>query len=132
MEKDIIKQIIENDPFLKYLGIKILELKEGYCKLSVDFKRELTRSGGILNGGAISSLADAAGGCAVLTLDQGKNQVTIDLNVSFLRPIKNGPVTVEGRVTKVGKSLSFADMQIFDGEGAKCAVAKGTWFFVPF
>lgn len=132
MDKTNIKQIIENDPFLKYIGVKVLELKDGYCKLSVVFKHDLTRSGGILNGGAIAGLADAAGGCAVLTANPGKNQVTVDLNLSFLRPIKKGPVVAEARVTKTGKTLSFADIKISDGDKEECAVANGTWFFVPF
>lgn len=130
MDRDSIKQVIENDPFLKEVGVKVLELKEGFCRISVDFKHKLTRTGGILNGGAISTLADAAGGCAVLTLNDGSNQVTVQLDISFLRPIKNGPVIAEAKITKKGKSLSFADIQISDGNGEKCAVAKGIWFFI--
>ncbi len=132
MENENIRQIIENDPFLKRVGVKVLEMKEGYCRISVDFKQELTRSGGILNGGVISTLADAAGGCAVLTANPGKNQVTVELNISFLRPIKTGPVIAEGKVIKTGRSLSFADIRIFDGDKVECATAKGTWFFISF
>ena len=132
MDDGNIKQVIENDPFLDFVGVKILELKEGYCRLSVDLKHELTRSGGIMNGGAISTLADATGGCAVLTANPGRNQVTVNLNISFLMPIKKGPVTAEGKVVKTGKSMSFADIKIFDGDGIECAVASGTWFFVQF
>ncbi|MCL4399158.1 PaaI family thioesterase [Candidatus Parvarchaeota archaeon] len=132
MDEDNIKQIIENDPFLKYVGIKILEIGEGRCKLSMGFRHEVTRSGGIMNGGAISTLADAAGGCAVVTVNGGKNQVTVELDVSFMRPIKTGPVIAEARVTKTGRSMSFADIDVYDGKGVKCATVKGIWYFVDF
>ncbi|MCL4400418.1 PaaI family thioesterase [Candidatus Parvarchaeota archaeon] len=130
MDNKAIRQVIESDPFLKYVGVKVLVLKEGYCKISVDFREELTRFGGLLNGGAIATLADAAGGCSVLTLNDGSNQVTAQLDISFLKPIRSGPVIAEANVIKKGKSLSFADVQVYDGDGDKCAVAKGIWFFV--
>ena len=130
MDNKAIKQIIEADPFLKYIGIKVMTLKEGYCKISLDFRDELTRLGGILNGGVIATLADAAGGCSVLTLNDGSNQVTVKLDVSFLKPMNNGPIVAEAKVTKSGKHLSFAEIEMFDGNGALCATASGVWFFI--
>ena len=130
MENNVIKEIIEEDPFLKYVGIKVLSLKEGYCKMSIDFRQNLTRLGGMLNGGVIATLADAAGGCSVLTLNNGSNQVTVKLDVSFLKPINNGPIVAEAKVKKPGKHLSFVDIELFDGNGELCATASGIWFFV--
>ena len=130
MYKDIIKRLIEQDPFLKTLGVKVISFSNGRCKISVEFKESLTRTGGIMNGGAIATLADAAGGCAVLTCNEGNDQVTVDLDISFLRPIRKGPVTAEAKVTKKGISISFADISIFDGSKTLCAIAKGTWFFM--
>jgi acyl-CoA thioesterase len=130
MENNAIKKIIEEDPFLKYVGIKVLSLNGGHCKLSIDFRQNLTRLGGMLNGGAIATLADAAGGCSVLTLNNGSNQVTVKLDVSFLKPINSGPVVAEAKVKKSGKNLSFADIEIFDGDGVLCATASGIWFFI--
>ncbi len=128
MDKTVIKRIIEEDPFLKYVGVKVLSLKEGYCKISVGFRKELTRLGDMMNGGAIATLADSAGGCAVLTLNDRSNQVTVQLDTSFLRTIKTGPVVAEASVTRKGKVLSFADVKIFDGDKQLCAAAKGIWF----
>ncbi len=130
MHKDIIKRLIEEDPFLKNVGIKVMSVSKGRCKIAVEFKEELTRTGGIMNGGAIATLADATGGCAVLTQNEGRNQVTVDLSISFLNPIENGPVIAEGHVTRTGKRLSFAYIEIFDGKGKLCATAHGTWFFI--
>ena len=130
MHKDVIKRLIEEDPFLKTVGVKVTSLSYGKCKISVEFKDALTRTGGIINGGAIATLADAAGGCAVLTCNEGNDQVTVSLNISFLRPIKKGPITAEAEVTKKGNSLSFADIYIFDGYKSLCATANGLWFFL--
>ncbi len=129
MENKDIEQLLKEEPFLRYIGVEIAEFKEGYCRLSVNLKHELTRSGNIMNGGAIAALADAAGGCVVYSLNK-RNHVTADLSLSFMKPIRTGPVTAEARIVKTGKSLTFVDIRIFDGNRVECAMAKGTWFFL--
>jgi len=95
----MIEKLIMNDPFINYLGIKVRILGDGKAEATVDFKKELMRSGDIMNGGAIASLIDTAGGTAVLTLSKS-NQVTVNLNLNFLKAIDNGPVKAVAEVTK--------------------------------
>ncbi|MGC8662959.1 MAG: PaaI family thioesterase [Thermoplasmata archaeon] len=129
---EFLKSVIEMDPFLKHVGIKILSLEEGYAKLSMDFREEITRLGGIANGGAIATLADSTGGTSVSTLLTGKNQVTISLNIEFLESIENGPVIGEGKIERKGKHLAFASINIYDGKGKLCAHAQGVYFLKDF
>ncbi|MCI4434752.1 MAG: hotdog fold thioesterase [Euryarchaeota archaeon] len=128
---DILKSLIESDPFLRYVSIHVIEMKEGYAKLSMDFREEITRIGNMANGGALATLADATGGASVLSLMEGKNQVTVSLNIDFLEPVKNGPVIAEGKVIRKGKNLVFSEIKIFDGMGKLCAHATGIWFYLP-
>ncbi|HEU13174.1 MAG: PaaI family thioesterase [Thermoplasmata archaeon] len=128
---EILKKIIESDPFLRHVGIRVLHMEEGYAKLSMDFREEITRIGGIANGGALATLADAAGGTSVLSLREGKNQVTVNLSIDFLEPVDNGPVTAEANVVRRGKNLVFSEIKIKDGRGRLCARASGIWFFIP-
>lgn len=51
-----LKNIIEMDPFLKHVGIRVISLEEGYAKLSMEFREEITRIGNTANGGAILHL----------------------------------------------------------------------------
>jgi acyl-coenzyme A thioesterase PaaI-like protein len=50
MEFDVLKELIENDPFLKVLGIRVEKIERGSCRLSVNFTKELPRFGDVLNG----------------------------------------------------------------------------------
>ncbi len=127
-----LKELIESDPFLKYVSIHVMHMKRGYAKLSMDFREEITRIGNMANGGAIATLADAAGGASVLSLMEGKNQVTVNLHIEFLEPVRNGPVIAEAKVIRKGKHLVFSEIYIYDGNGKLCAHANGIWFFVDF
>ena len=124
-----LKDLIENDNFIKYIGAKVELMERGHCKLSLAFKDNLTRFGNIINGGVIATLADAAGGCAVLSINDGRDQVTVNLNVLFLSAIKSGPIVAEADIIRAGKNMAFAEINIFDSSGKKCATAIGSWFF---
>jgi uncharacterized protein (TIGR00369 family) len=125
----VLKELIENDNFLKYIGAKVEKMEPGYCKISLEIKDNLKRYGDIINGGVIATLADSAGGCAVLSINEGKDQVTVNLNISYLSAIKSGPVSAEANIIRSGNNMAFAEIQIYDGSGKKCAIATGTWFF---
>lgn len=129
MSLEILKEVLESDPFLKYIGIKVEKISEGSCVLYMDFKQEVTRFGGMVNGGAIATLADAAGGCAALTSNLGYNEVTVDLEVTYLRPVTEGPVKAISKVIKSGKNLAYALIEVYDGKGNLCSLVKGTYFY---
>ena len=42
---------------------------------------------------------------------------SIDLNVSFVRPVKHGTVIGRGRVVNRGRSVVFLEAELFDAEG---------------
>ncbi len=126
---EALKELIVNDNFLKYIGAKVEKMEEGYCKISIDFKDNLTRYGNIINGGVIATLADSAGGCAVLSVNDGRDQLTVNLNISYLSAIKSGPVSAEATVLRAGKNIVYAEIDIYDGSKKKCAKAVGTWLF---
>ncbi|MGC8585211.1 MAG: PaaI family thioesterase [Thermoplasmata archaeon] len=127
-EYQFLKEMIEKDPFINYVQIKVEDIQKGYAKLSMPFRKEITRLGDIANGGAIATLADTAGGTSVLSYLEWKNQVTLNLEIDYLEPVSNGPVTAEARVIRKGKNVVFSGIEIRDGNGKLCAVARGVWF----
>ena len=129
MSLDFLKEILENDPFLKHVGIKVKNIGHGECELYMDFREEITRFGGFVNGGAIATLADAAGGCAALTSNLGYNEVTVDLEITYMRPITTGPIVARSRIIKGGKNLAYALIEVYDGNNTLCSIVKGTYFY---
>jgi len=84
---------------------------------------------GTVHGGYAATLLDSACGCAVhsrLTAQQA--YTTLDLNVSFQRPITRdtGKVRAEGRVRSLGRRVAFAEATLTDSENRLLASATST------
>lgn len=126
---ELIQQIIMSDPFLSNIkGIEISDSGEGMIEIIVPLHENIQRTGGIMHGGAIMTLLDTAGGLSIITLGNLVNQVTINLNTNFIRPVSSGPVRVKSEVVKSGKNISFCNLELRDGKGNVCATASGSWF----
>lgn len=125
--KEQLSEILKLDNFLKNFDIDIVEAVQGFLKLKFPLERNLLRPGGIMNGGAIMSIMDAAGGLAVMTYGEAIDELTVNMTVNFLRPVKEGPVTATSRVAKGGKKIYFVKMKLYDGKGNLCAYATGNW-----
>ena len=84
---------------------------------------------GSVHGGFYATLLDSVCGCAVhSTLPAGQAYTSLELKVSFLRPITvdTGPVTAHGWVTKPGSRAAFAEGDIRDASGRLLATASSS------
>jgi uncharacterized protein (TIGR00369 family) len=84
---------------------------------------------GVVHGGLVCTLADTVAGCAVhSTLEAGVGYTSVDITVSYLRPVTvdSGVLRATGRVTKRGRRVAFAAAEIEDGAGRPVATATST------
>jgi len=84
---------------------------------------------GVVHGGYAATMLDSACGCAVhsrLTAQQA--YTTLDLNVSYHRPITRdtGKVRAEGRVRSIGRRVAFAEATLTDSDSRLLASATST------
>ena len=56
----IVKKMFDQDAFSQWLGIEIIEIKDGYCKLKMTVRKEMLNGFQIAHGGIAYSLADSA------------------------------------------------------------------------
>ncbi len=88
---------------------------------------------GSVHGGFFATVLDSACGCAVhSTLPTGVGYTSLEIKVSFLRPITadTGQVTAHGWVTRAGRSAVFAEADMRDGQGRVLATASSTCLIV--
>lgn len=114
-------------PIVETLGIRMDEFDEGYCKATVprDLKYDgIFRS---LHGGILMTIADSIACFAIMTLT-GPDQpmTTTDMNIRFLAPCLTDCVA-EARVIKCGTTLCPTQVDLFDTNGTKVAVAQVTY-----
>ncbi len=84
---------------------------------------------GVVHGGLVCTLADTVAACAVhSTLDQGVGYTSIDLNVSYLRPVTtdSGLLRATGLVTKRGRRVAFCTAEVLDQTGRLVATATSS------
>jgi uncharacterized protein (TIGR00369 family) len=60
------------------------------------------------------------------------NAPTLEMKVSFLRPLFVGPATGEARILKWGRSICFIEGEIYNPAGEVVAKASATQAPKPF
>ncbi len=98
-----LEQWIDNSPFERLLGLKIESAARGEALLTLPFKVKLANGGGVMHGGALTSLADTAVAMAIKSLlPSGTPFATTGLTMEFLAPVVSGLVYAYARVKGTG------------------------------
>jgi uncharacterized protein (TIGR00369 family) len=116
-------------PMARLLGFELTTVGDGDVTFTGVPDESVLNPNGTVHGGYVATLLDSAVGCAVhTTLPAGTGYTSIEIKVSYLRPITvdTGPVAVTGRVTKPGRRVAFADAEARDAEGRLLATAQSS------
>lgn len=103
--------MLSQDAFSTWLGIEILEVSLGYCKLRLKIRPELLNSMQKAHGGITYSLADTAFGFAANTY--GKYAVSIETSIQHLEAVACGDVLVaESKMNIQKNKLGFQTVEV--------------------
>jgi len=111
-------------------GFRVVRVGRGRAELSFPFSKRVSRRGGMVHGGVVMYSLDNACGIAVMSVNPGVDQLTTELKVNFLRPLKNGPFRAIGKVVKSGKNLFVVEGEVRDTRGVLCAKSLGSWYII--
>jgi len=90
---------VDTAPFEDLLAITIEQAQRGRAVLSLPFVVKFSQGGGVLHGGALTTLADTAVAMAIKTLlPEGTVFATTELTTRFLAPVRQGKVTATATV----------------------------------
>lgn len=78
-----------------------------------------------INGGVLATMFDYAIGCAAALLDPTRRAATMQLSMSFERPVLGNSVCAEATIDSAGTSSLFASARIHDAQGKVCARCQG-------
>jgi len=111
------------------LGFRITEIDEGYACLEMDADAVIHgNQQGTVHGGLLSELADAAMGTAHSTLiEDGETFTSIDLRVSFFRPVWTSVLKAVAKPVQRGKTITHYQCEILREDGKQAALAAGTF-----
>src|ERR1700693_2646384 len=144
------------DGWMATLGARISEAEPGRVVLELEAGPQHRHGGGVVQGGVITQLADAAMGMSLGTLQEdGLWNTTIELKIHFLRPVFSGRIGAVGRVVEMKQSgeqpdgtsplgggdgreaprwgwgLLFSEADVLDEQGRLVARASSTCMPVP-
>jgi acyl-CoA thioesterase len=123
-----IKKAIDTVPFAQLLGIELDTISSGTATLGLNVRKQLRQNHGMVHGGAIASLIDTATAFAIISLLAPRERVTtVDLTVSYLRPLTEGRVTAVARVLRSGRRLFVVSAEVFDKDGKLATTALSTY-----
>lgn len=123
------KRLMENEiPFNVYLGIEAEELREGYARLKLPFRREFIGDGRrpALHGGLIATLIDVSGGAATWTHFSREDAIaTLDMRVDYLRPGPDDDLIAESQVLRVGNRVAVVNTRVYSARDRSTVIAEG-------
>lgn len=123
-----IQKALGTVPFARLLGIELDDLGSGTATLGLDIRKELTQNHGVVHGGAIASLIDTATAFAIISLLTPEEKVTtVDLTISYLRPLTSGRITAVARILRSGRRLFVVSADVFGKDGKLAATALSTY-----
>ncbi len=124
---EVVTHMMQHDLFSQWLGIEVLEIKDGYSKIKMSVRKEMINGFGIVHGGIAFSLADSA--FAFACNNRNVLSVALDTSINFIKPVHvDDTLTAEAKELHNGKSTGLYHITIANQKEHVVAVFKGTCY----
>lgn len=125
--KEVVDHMMKHDLFSQWLGIEVLEIKDGYSRIKMTVREEMINGFGIVHGGIAFSLSDSA--FAFACNNRNNLSVALDTSIVFTKPVHVGDVlTAEAKELHNGRSTGLYHIEIKNQRDHLVALFKGTCF----
>ncbi|MBK9582816.1 MAG: hotdog fold thioesterase [Saprospiraceae bacterium] len=124
-------EVINNfnkDTLVAHLGIEIVEVGSDFIKSKMPVDHRTRQPMGLLHGGASVVLSESVGSIAswLVTADQTKNIVGIEVNANHLKSAKSGFVFGITKPIRIGRTLHVWNTEIYDEDDNLLCVSRLT------
>jgi acyl-CoA thioesterase len=127
LAKQVVDHMMEHDLFSQWLGITILDIKEGYSKIQMTVRKEMINGFGVVHGGIAFSLADSA--FAFACNNRNNLSVALDTAINFTKAVNVGDIiTAETKEIHNGRSTGVYLITVTNQNNEQVAHFKGTCF----
>ncbi len=116
-------------PCTETLGMQLISVDQAamITRFAFEARPDFANPTGAIQGGFICAMLDEAmSTAAIIASNVTMNAPTLEMKVSFLRPLFVGPATAEARILKWGRSTCFIEGEIYNPEGELVAKASAT------
>lgn len=112
---------------MQHLGATLTGVQPGSVVVQLAPRAELSQQHGYIHAGAVSAIADTAGGYAALTLmDENSEVLTVEYKINLLAPARGDYIEAVGTVVRSGRTLTVCRLDVWAVEGGqRSAIAVG-------
>lgn len=127
LSKKVVDKMINGDAFSQWLGIEVLEISEGFCRLQMQVKDEMTNGFSIAHGGISYSLADSC--LAFASNSYGIQSVSVETSISHTKKVVSGDIltATSKEINKTSRTALYY-ITITNQHKEEIAHFKGTVF----
>jgi uncharacterized protein (TIGR00369 family) len=116
-----IESIFARAPFMNLLGVKLVDVGEGWAETELEVIDQLRQQHGFAHAGVVASLADhTAGAAATTAVGEDQSVLTADYTVHLLRPGAGDVLKARGEIVRAGRALVVAQADVW-ADGKHCA-----------
>lgn len=123
----VVQKMYDDDAFSQWLGIEILEVRQGYVRLEMKIRPEMTNGFKVSHGGIAFSLADSA--LAFASNTYGQVAVALENNISFIKKVtEEDTLTATAEELNAGRTIGVYNVTVTNQDNYKVALFRGTVF----
>jgi acyl-CoA thioesterase len=119
-----LRAFLAGDRFAAACGVQLLEVREGAARARLAVGPEHLNAAGVVQGGAIFTLADLA--FAAASNSRGAVALATSVDIRFLKAVRGGALVAEAREEAMSRRLSTCVVRVTDEAGALVALFTGT------
>ena len=125
LQEKVVGKMYDNDAFSQWLGIEVVEVKDGYCELKMTVRKEMLNGFQIAHGGIAYSLADSA--LAFASNSHGRKSLSVETSISHTVSVKEGDVlTANTEELSLSDKIGVYHITITNQDNQEVAYFKGT------
>ena len=125
LQEKVVWKMYDNDAFSQWLGIEVVEVKDGYCELKMTVRKEMLNGFQIAHGGIAYSLADSA--LAFASNSHGRKSLSVETSISHTVSVKEGDVlTANTEELSLSDKIGVYHITITNQDNQEVAYFKGT------
>ena len=117
--------MLDQDEFSKWMGIKLIEVREKYCLIEMPVKKEMINGLKTVHGGVTFSLADSA--LAFSSNNTNEASVALNCMINFTKAVKLGDTLIaESVLISDTRKTGVYDISITNQHKLLMATFRGT------
>lgn len=117
--------MLENDAFSQWLGIEVVDVDPGYCKLRMEVRQEMTNGFHVAHGGIVFSLADSA--LAFAANSHGRIAMSVENSINYTEKINAGDtLTAIAEELKISNRIGHYRVSVMNQDAEYVAFFNGS------